>query len=272
MARQRKKEKKRFLLVDADIPVYRFSCVNETHIEWEGEVSSHLHDLDKAKLELTAFVEHLAERTNSTNVIMCLSSDYNFRYTVYPDYKSNRKNKEDPVLRDALKQYVTESFDSRIVLGLEADDVLGILATMEINKEADYVMASIDKDLKQIPGVLYNWDKGAYTTSTKQQGMFWHYYQTLCGDPVDGYSGCPGIGKKKAERFLFEFFDQETLELKQGKEEVELWEGVVNLYALKGLSEGDAITQARVAKILTAKDFDFKKGKPILWSPPNGPL
>ena len=34
----------------------------------------------------------------------------------------------------------------------------------------------------------------------------------------------------------------------------------------KGLTESDALVQARVARILRASDYDFAAKKPILWS------
>jgi hypothetical protein len=39
---------------------------------------------------------------------------------------------------------------------IEADDVLGIMSTMEPGK---WVICTIDKDLKQIEGWQYNWNK-----------------------------------------------------------------------------------------------------------------
>ena len=49
--------------------------------------------------------------------------------------------------------------------------------------------------------------------------------------------------------------------------EGELWAAVVATYEKAKLSEGDALTQARVARILRASDYDFKRKEPILWQP-----
>ena len=77
--------------------------------------------------------------------------------------------------------------------------------------------------------------------------------QTLTGDPTDGYSGCPSIGKVSAERILK---DNST------------WQAVVDTYKKKKLSEDAALQQARVARILRASDYDFKKKEIKLWLPP----
>jgi DNA polymerase-1 len=53
-------------------------------------------------------------------------------------------------------------------------------------------------------------------------------------------------------------------------QEVEMgdfWSVVVSHFNAAGLSEQDALQQARVARILRASDYDFKNKKPILWTP-----
>ena len=77
--------------------------------------------------------------------------------------------------------------------------------------------------------------------------------QTLAGDQTDGYSGVPGIGVKRAET-LFE---------KDGYS----WATVVKAFTDKGLTEEEALTNARLARILTIDDYDTKQQEPKLWSP-----
>jgi DNA polymerase-1 len=89
--------------------------------------------------------------------------------------------------------------------------------------------------------------------------------QVLTGDTCDGYSGCPGIGKKKAEKILNEAIDSYSGDFVT-KEEF-IWSFIIPAYLSKGLSEEDALTQARVARILRKDDYDFKKGEVKLWSP-----
>ena len=74
---------------------------------------------------------------------------------------------------------------------LEADDAMGIYAT----KLTGNIIVSPDKDMKQIPGKLYNLEDTI--TITPEEGAKWHLIQTLAGDQTDGYSGVPGIGVKK---------------------------------------------------------------------------
>jgi DNA polymerase-1 len=87
----------------------------------------------------------------------------------------------------------------------------------------------------------------------KIEGKRWHFIQTLAGDQTDGYAGCPGLGIKRAVA-LFE-------------EKGYRWKTVVDAFAEKDLSEEVAIENARLAKILTANDYDFINKQPILWTP-----
>jgi DNA polymerase-1 len=82
-------------------------------------------------------------------------------------------------------------------------------------------------------------------------------FQTLVGDTSDGYKGCPGVGKVKAEKLLIDAMENG----------VPLWTVVKAQYEAKDLTEADALTQARLARILRWSDWDNEKKEPILWTP-----
>ena len=130
---------------------------------------------------------------------------------------------------------------------LEADDAMGIYATQHPGN----IIVSPDKDMKQIPGKLYNLDDTI--TITPEEGAKWHLIQTLAGDQTDGYSGVPGIGVKRAE----------TLFNKEGYS----WATVVKAFTDKGLTEEDALLNARLARILTIEDYETEQQEPKLWTP-----
>ena len=88
-------------------------------------------------------------------------------------------------------------------------------------------------------------------TITEDEANYFHLYQTLIGDTADNYKGCPGIGPVTAHRLL---------------SVSPTWATVKDAFALKGLSEDDALLQARIARILRATDVDANY-KPILWKP-----
>ena len=105
--------------------------------------------------------------------------------------------------------------------------------------------------MRQIPGKLYNLEDTTYITP--EEGARWHLIQTLAGDQTDGYSGVPGIGVKRAE----------TLFNKEGYS----WQTVIKAFEDKGLTEEDALLNARLARILTDEDYDSKQKQPKLWTP-----
>ena len=63
-----------------------------------------------------------------------------------------------------------ESYETIVMPTLEADDAIGIYAT----KHPGCVIVSPDKDMRQIPGQL--WDmKNDMFTITKEEGRQWHF-------------------------------------------------------------------------------------------------
>ena len=235
------------LLIDADYIVYKSCAAAETEVDFGDDVilvTSNFSDAYKATIgELTK----IRDKFGSFSDIILFFSDYkNFRKKILPEYKGHR-NRKKPCGYKRVVNALKADYDVIIMPELEADDALGIYAT----KYQGNIIVSPDKDMKQIPGKLYNLDEEF--TITKEAGAKWHLIQTLAGDQTDGYGGVPGIGVKRAEAL----FDKEGYS----------WKTVVKAYAAKDLTEEIALVNARLARILTVEDYDFKKKKPRLWNP-----
>lgn len=130
--------------------------------------------------------------------------------------------------------------------------------------------------MKTIPSNI--WDGEALFAISEAEADYNHLYQTLIGDTTDGFKGCPGIGPKKAEVILEGMLSDETKDCPQGLgcvgclrccTSAHAWPLVVAAYAKMGLKETDAITQARLARILRWTDWDNEAKTPILWTPPS---
>jgi DNA polymerase I len=245
----------RTLLLDADIFCYQQACASEVEIEWEEDLWTLHSDAKEAKAQLDATIQQLMQDLSATSVVVALTHSDNFRKQILPTYKSNRKGQRKPLCLKELKAHLADSYESFIRPGLEADDILGILSTSDVVK-GEKIIVSIDKDLKTIPGKLYDPKKAdlGIQEISEAEADYWHMFQTLVGDATDGYSGCPGCGPKTAERLLSERLGS-------------LWDSVVKAFRKAKLGEQEALVQARVARILRAEDYDFKNKKPILWSP-----
>lgn len=242
----------RQLLIDADVVAYSAASAAEKAVDWgDGYWTWHC-DFDAVKDAVLEKIDQVMESLDGDEYSLCLTdSEGNFRKSILPTYKGNRVSVKKPLVLLAVKQWMIDELNAYFRPRLEGDDCMGILATIKSKKER--VIVSIDKDMKTIPG-LFSRDGKTVVEVSEEEADYWHLYQTLTGDTTDGYSGCPGIGPKKAEAILTQA-------------EGPLWEAVVKTYERAGLSENEALVQARVARILRASDYDFEKKEPILWTP-----
>ena len=248
--------KKRELLIDGDIIIYKVALQEEQAIKWDENLwTLHAYE-DKAIAAVADKIKKLQRDLACKPYKIALTSPNNFRKDVLPSYKANRKGVRKPMILPVLRQHVMDNHKGIMWDGLEADDVLGILATTTANYyDKDPVIVSIDKDFKQIPSLICL-DGENIVRVTRPQADYWFMLQVLMGDSVDGYSGLPSVGIKTAEKILG---DKTTVPLRI------LWGKVVEAYEKKGYTEKEALQQARVAKILRATDYNKKKGEVKLW-------
>jgi DNA polymerase-1 len=246
------------LLIDADVTTYQHATAAQRVYQWSDDpedVSVAVDDINDVVAQVDEEIERLRTKLHADNVVIALSDrtgNY-FRKTLLPTYKAGRRVK--PVLLFEVRDYMHTRYRCFEKPGLEGDDVLGILATHPKLIPGDKVIVSIDKDMRTIPGTLYNPTKESLTVVSEQEADYFHLFQTLTGDPTDNYKGCPGIGKVKAEAIL--------------AQSSEPWPLIVAAYEAKGLTEADALVQARVARILRHTDYNFTTKEPILWQPPS---
>ena len=255
-------------LIDADIIVFEACSVYGGDDPFDGTPRKD-YTLEDLQNRVLYEVERILDATESEAPIMVFSPDsrLNFRKAVASTYKSNRGGKSTkPALYWELVRWCRDHFPSKSIDGLEGDDVLGIMQT---KGDGDTVIVSTDKDMKTMPGRLYNHKKDEFLdVSLNEANWFW-MYQTLCGDSTDGYGGCPGIGDKKATAAL------PPLETAKDDDPQDfffrLWHEVKVKYKEHYLHDGvalaEAIRQARLARILRGQDYDFDKNEIILWHP-----
>jgi DNA polymerase-1 len=236
------------LLIDADYIVYKCCAANETEIDWGSDVilvtSKFSEAYDMVERELLSISRKIGWTDES---ILFFSDSVNFRKSIDPSYKGHR-NRKKPCGYKRVINALKENYQVVVMPQLEADDSMGIYAT----KESGHIICSPDKDMRQIPGKLYDLSSSELFTITKEEGDRWHLIQTMAGDQTDGYSGVPGIGIKRAAALL----DQNG----------ETWQTVLDAFLEKELDEEVALMNARLAKILQVNDYDFSLQQPILWS------
>tara|TARA_B100001094_G_scaffold173567_1_gene167853 strand:- start:590 stop:1327 length:738 start_codon:yes stop_codon:yes gene_type:complete len=235
------------LLIDADFTVYKCCAAAESEIDFGNDVIVVTSKFSEAYACVMREIKKIQRHFGSfDDIILFFSSPDNFRKKIQVGYKGHRNRKKPCAYKRVINKLKTE-FEVITMPTLEADDAMGIYAT----KYPGNIIVSPDKDMRQIPGMLYNLDESF--TIDKSEGAKWHLVQSAAGDNTDGYSGIPGIGIKRATQ-MFE-------------EKGWSWKTLRDAFKEKGLSEEIALENARLAKILTTEDYDHEKKQPILWNP-----
>jgi DNA polymerase-1 len=241
------------LLVDADVLVYRFAHSEQVVVRWHRDLYTMHAELEPAKAHIDDFIQEILETSGCEEARLVLSDiESNYRKTLsHVAYKANRAGIVRPILWKPLRDwFLSEEWSARWEPGLEGDDMLGLLATDET------VIASIDKDLKTVPGRHFNWDRAdeGVVEVTPEQAQRYFLEQVLTGDKTDGYAGVPGIGPVKAAKVLDASPENP-------------WDAIVRAFEKAGLSADVALDTARCAWVLRGEDFDFDTKAVRLWTP-----
>lgn len=257
------KAKERKLLIDGDIVAYTISAACEEATKWDDDLWT-LHASEEESLKRAYnFIENYKEILFSDHVTVALSDKNNFRKELSDTYKSSRKTVRKPLTYKAIKDFFQDKYETVIYPNLEADDVLGILATQDDGFFKTIITK--DKDLRTIPSNVYFYGlSNSPSSQFEVQGIeeideetadYNFLKQTLMGDRVDGYSGCPTIGEKTAEKILSPH---------KGNFKA-MWDALVNEFRKHGFSDQEIQTQARLARILRNGEYDVVEAQPILF-------
>ena len=238
------------LLIDADYFFYRAAQAAEMEQEYSPDLTVIVGDFRRGKQIVKQDLYKLQTRFDTEDLVLFFTDKVNFRKGIDENYKGNR-TKRKPCGYLKLKNWGMESYPSLIMPTLEADDALGIAATS--GEYSNFVLVSPDKDMQQIPCRIYNL-KDEFTQS-EEDAERKLYEQALTGDSTDGYSGCPGVGPKRAGIIL-------------DKAKGKYWPAVVKAFEDAGQTEEDALRNLRLARILQSSDWDTDNQSPILYEPP----
>lgn len=250
---------KRIVLIDADINLFRVAQQNETKVDWgDGEIS-HSCNPEHAKHVISESIIGIQKKLDADEYLMCITGDNNFRRTMFPTYKANRTS-EKPMGYSDLKQWVLQNFPCKMYDNLEADDVMGIMATKKNPDNIQYVIHSDDKDMRTIPAYLWDRHADKIVKISEQEADRWLYTQVLTGDAVDGYSGCPKIGKKKAAIALAGL--STPLEMRNA-----VYKLFCKHYKDEELAKKMMLEQCGQARILRASDYNFATKSIKIWNP-----
>jgi 5'-3' exonuclease len=200
------------VLIDGDIVAYRAAFA--TQDQSPKDATDKVDDLMSFIIEATIEVPF----ASSGDYLTYLTGKGNFRFEIAKshEYKGNRKEVPKPTYLPLCRDYLVDSYQAIVSQGEEADDLISKAAA-----SLDYhcVVASIDKDMLQLPCWHFNFGRNEWTKVSPEEGIKFFYTQILTGDRADNIVGLHGIGPKKAEKLLQDCHTEE-----------DLWDAVVKAY------------------------------------------
>lgn len=272
-------------LIDADIVAMQHAMIHRPYVDVPDEVCD-IYDsewaLDACEHAESTLIE-LMDWLGLDDVVLCWSDPGRryFRHDIFPAYKGHRKQ-DKPRYAANIRAWLEERYTSQWWPKLEADDVMGILATS--GEYAPCVIVSSDKDMLTIPNVSVIRDMAKpkdgrrfpkMEVTTVASAHRWHMIQTLMGDSTDGIPGIFKMGEKHAVKVVDATSSR--------------WSNVVRAYEdaineggkLRSATKKDAgstracpeyayeqaVLNARLTNILTNEQYERDTGKVTLWRP-----
>lgn len=140
-----------------------------------------------------------------------------FRDEIYSEYKATRKETPSELIQQIEPiQQIIQALGIPLIMveGVEADDVIGTLATHATSQKKDTIISTGDKDLAQLVNqhvtLINTMSNSVLNTDTVREkfgvppeGII--DYLTLVGDTSDNIPGVPQVGPKTAVKWLQEY-------------------------------------------------------------------
>ena len=215
------KRKSRMALIDGDMVIHQACNAAQAEVRWDDGLYTLHSDRNVVVGLIDRAIEKITEKTGAKTVLIALSCPIRryWRHEILETYKEHRRANRPPLGMSEARDYVATTYEVDYRDELEADDVMGILATDPGWTKLEPVIVSQDKDFAQVPGLRYNPVTDKFDVSTVEQADRFHLFQTLVGDATDGYCGLPGCGPVKAEKILGDLTGRAA------------WDAVVEAYA-----------------------------------------
>jgi 5'-3' exonuclease len=227
------------VLIDGDIVAYRAAFA--TQDQSPEDAVAKVDELMSFIIDKTIDIPFPS--TEDFNTYLTGKDNFRFDIAKSHEYKGNRKENEKPIYLYHCREHMIDSYSAVVSQGEEADDLISKAAA-----ELEYhcVVASIDKDMLQLPCWHFNFGRNEWTKVTPEGGLKFFYTQILTGDRADNIIGLYGIGPKKADKLL-----------QDCNTEDDLWSAVVKAY------DGDTERVIENARLLWLRRYEGE-----IWCPP----
>jgi DNA polymerase-1 len=223
-------------LIDADSLMYFSSYGSEEDQNFsETKLSEKIYDI----------LNIVEQSYNVKQWHVFVKGKNNFRYKIYPDYKGKRPEKH-PII-DVLNQYLVNEFSAIESHNAESDDYVFSYSQLPENKDKA-IICSVDKDLRQIPGIHYDYQKNKFIIIDEETARYNLAIQMIMGDAADCIPGLRGYGPKKAENLI-----------KKGMRDYQMIRTILNEYRKNCKSPEEAKELVRLHyKLLKLQKVDVK--------------
>ncbi len=214
----------KLFLLDAYALIYRayYAFIKNPRINSKGFNTS-------AIMGFVNTLEDVLKKENPTYIGIAFDpAGPTFRHEAYEQYKAQREETPEairlsvPIIKDIIRAYRIPILE---VMGYEADDVIGTLATEAGKRGITTYMMTPDKDYGQLVSdhvFMYRpkyGDKEFEVMGVKEVKEKFNIESPaqvidmlgLMGDTADNIPGCPGVGEKTAQKLIAEFGSIENL-------------------------------------------------------------
>lgn len=252
----------------------------EISLEREAEPLQYVLSTLKRKLKnvFAAIDGFLAETDHEADEYQLYLTDgaSNFRNniaTIAP-YKGNRDPTHKPIYYHEIREYMVDHWGAIIMRGCEADDALSI-AQHKQDDLFDSIICTIDKDLKMVPGLHYNYGTKEEFYVSERDALLAFYTQLLTGDTTDNIKGCYRAGKVLASNVIEDVLSLGAHKSNLNDLEDELYEAVLAEYQASidkhGAETKYAHMGAQAAVLENARLLWMQQYPGQLWTPPGQP-
>lgn len=215
-------------LIDCDSVIYKAGCANEERWwnvidketgdvlnsfqyikdakDWTEKDPAFAYELEKiagpvhhALANAKTIMEKITGHDRCSSYEVYIGGKDNYRKILFKDYKATRDPNAKPIQEEDIRQYLINVWGAQVVDGQEVDDEIGIRLSEDTENN---VCVSIDKDLDNVAGWHYNYDKESFYFIDKDEATYKFYCQILTGDSTDNIPGLKGIGPAKAYKMM----------------------------------------------------------------------
>lgn len=252
------------VLVDGDVYAYACGFIAQAKTS-EGEIVAEPVEnalaLVKTGLrgiwkEVETWMDQSGEKCEYLEIFLTGKDNFRDKLGTIKKYKANRIGKAKPIHYQAIRDYMTGVWGAKVVDGHEADDELAIQACSEGYDPDRVMICSVDKDLKTVPGLIYNFDKKWAFLVSEQEASGNFYRQMITGDSADNIGGVYRSGEVAAGCILDNM-----------PEEI-MWEQVLGLFRESLKRPRCPYDNALDAAIETARLLHLLRYPGQVWVPP----